>query len=53
MIVHRVINWAILILGILAVPLTHGLLEYCGLILGAILLVVLNTAIARKRAKGR
>jgi hypothetical protein len=49
--VHRVINWTILVLGVLAVPYTHGYLKYGGLILAGVLLVVLNNAIARKRKR--
>jgi len=48
---HRVINWIVLILAVLAVPYTHGIFEYGGLILVALLLVALNRAIARKRMR--
>jgi hypothetical protein len=50
---HRAGNWIILVLGVLAVPFTHGVLEYFGLILAAILLIGLNTAILRKRARDK
>jgi hypothetical protein len=50
--VHRVINWIILILAILVVPHTHGIFEYGGLILAALLLVGLNNATARKSGAG-
>jgi hypothetical protein len=49
--VHRVIDWIILVLGVLAVPFTHGILEYVGLILAGILLVALNHVIARKNRR--
>ena len=47
----RAINYVILILAVLAVPYTHGVLQYVGLIIAAILLVALNVAIARKKAR--
>jgi putative effector of murein hydrolase LrgA (UPF0299 family) len=50
--IHRVIAWTILILAILVVPYTHGILEYGGLILAAILLIALNEAIARRKLRG-
>jgi hypothetical protein len=50
--VHRVINWVILIFAVLVVPHTHGILEYSGLILAALLLIGLNSAIARKSVAG-
>jgi putative effector of murein hydrolase LrgA (UPF0299 family) len=49
--VHRVIDWIILILGVLAVPFAHGIVEYGGLVLAAILLIAVNNAIARKRMR--
>ena len=48
---HRVLNWLILILTIFCVPLTHGILGYCGLLLIALLMVILNSVIARMRKK--
>jgi hypothetical protein len=48
---HRVIDWIILVLAVLCVPFTHGIHEYGGLILAAILLIALNNAIARKRKR--
>ncbi len=48
---HRLFNWAILVVAVAAVPFTHGVLEYCGLILAAILLTALNRTIARKRIR--
>ncbi len=45
-------NWIILILAVLVVPHTHGILEYGGLIIAAILLIGLNNAIARKSGAG-
>jgi hypothetical protein len=47
----RIIDWIILILGVLAVPYTRGVFEYLGVILVAVLLVALNHAIARKRKR--
>ena len=49
--VHRVLNWLILILTVLCVPFTHGILEYCGLLLIALLMVILNSVIAKRRKK--
>jgi hypothetical protein len=37
------------ILGVLAVPFAHGILEYCGLIVAALLLIAVNNAVARKK----
>jgi hypothetical protein len=45
----RIIDGMIVILVGLAVPYTHGYLQYFGLIIAAILLVALNHAIARNR----
>ncbi len=45
------INWIILIVAVLAVPYSHGPIQYVGLILAAILLVALNMAIAQQRVK--
>jgi uncharacterized membrane protein len=49
--VHRAVNWIILIIAVLAVPFAHGILQHVGLILFAILLIALNSAIARKRMR--
>ena len=49
--VLRVIDWMILVLGVLAVPFTHGVLEYVGLIFVASLLIALNHVIARKNRR--
>jgi uncharacterized membrane protein YccC len=46
---ERYIGWVILILVCLAVPYTHGALQYCGLLLVGLLLVVLNHAIVSKK----
>jgi hypothetical protein len=46
---ERYFNWIILILGCLAVPHTHGALQYLALLLVAFLLVALNHAIAVNR----
>jgi hypothetical protein len=48
---HRIVDWAILILVVLVVPLTHGSFEYVGLIVVGLLLVTINHVIARKRMK--
>jgi hypothetical protein len=49
--VHSVIDWMILVLGVLAVPFTHGILEYVGLIIAGILLIAVNHVIARKNRR--
>jgi hypothetical protein len=46
---ERFIGWVILILVCLAVPYTHGALQYCGLLLIGFLLVVLNHVIVSKK----
>jgi hypothetical protein len=33
---QRALNWIILILAVLAVPFTHGILQYCALIIAAL-----------------
>ena len=43
-----VVDRIILVLVILAVPWTHGILEYCGLILAGLLMVALNHGVAWK-----
>jgi hypothetical protein len=49
---HRIANWIILILAVLCVPFTHGILEEVALILPAVLLIGVNTILAR-RGRGR
>ena len=49
--VYWVIDRIILVLAVLAVPFTHGLLEYVGLVLFGILLVALNHVVERKNRR--
>ena len=44
---ERFVGWIILVLGCLAVPYTHGTLQYLGLIVVAILLFGLTLVISR------
>jgi hypothetical protein len=48
---ERVIGWIILVLTCLAVPHTHGALQYCGLLLVGLLLIALNHVIIAATAK--
>gem|GEM_PF-5651915 len=47
--VSRTIDALIVILGCLLVPYTHGYLQYFGLIVAALLLVVVKYAILKSR----
>jgi hypothetical protein len=49
--IRRVIDLVILIFGVLSVQFAHGIFEYFGVILAALLLIVLNHTIARKRRR--
>lgn len=49
---HRVIDFVVLIAAVLCVPFTHGTREYAALIIVGILVVALNHGIARRRRRG-
>lgn len=46
---HRILNSVILILGVLAIPFTHGVLGNCGVIVAALMLVAINNTIAARK----
>ena len=48
---EKAIGWMILVLAVLAVPYTHGTLEYCGLLLVGLFLVMLNHVIIAATAR--
>lgn len=48
---EKAIGWMILVLGVLAVPYTYGALQYWGLVLVVLLLIMLNHVIIAATAR--
>jgi hypothetical protein len=42
---ERLVSWVILVLAVLAVPFTHGTIQFLGVLFCAILLISINRAI--------